>query len=180
MTTPIGQLAGLVQNIDSKNEKELTDKLNRYSGLTLLPGVFGYRDTLRHRLADRKASKGKVDRKALVSEYFGTFTTPLLTAAAGALVGSGIGAGVGALTGEGDEHVATGGILGASAGAVGGAAALLTGLALGLYKRRRSQEDHAKYLNADNLVAKNLLLPGYAAYQTGRRMRSQSAAALDA
>lgn len=180
-TTPLGQLAGLARGIDKSEEKKLTDKLNEYSGTTFLPASFGYRDTLRHRLADRKASKGKVDRKAIASEFFGNFTSPLLLTALSGVLGAGAGYLVDRHKGDIDlNNTIDGGIIGGAAGAIGSTVALLTGLGLGMYKRRRSQEDHAKYLKDDRLVDKNLLLPGYAAYNTGRRMRSQTAAALDA
>lgn len=175
---PLGSLMGLVQNInEGDDENKLREKLNDYSAATFLPGVLGYRDMLRDRLADRKVSKGKVDRKALVSEMLGTGSSTLLSALALGLLGGGAGY---VLGDSGSLGSRLGAGLGAGLGAAGGLSAALVGLLLGMYKRRRSAEEHGKYLTDPNLIAKNLLIPGYSAYQTGRRMRSRTAASLDA
>lgn len=172
----LGAILGMASDIDKNREKRLTEDLDDYTAASILPGVTGYRNALRGRLADRLASKGKVDRAGMFSELGGIITSPLALAALGGALGVGIGHYTDNSMVEGlpIEYVGSG--LGFSLGAIGS----LAGLALGLYRRRRSQEEHAEYLEDDGMVAKNLLVPGVAGHNVGRRARMGMAAALDA
>lgn len=156
-----GAIAGYV----SKNADP--DDVKDYNALSLIPGVGTYRGIKRTQLVDGYYSKGKRRNSADVSERAGSLTTALAIAALGGLGGAYLahkhggeyrdplyGAIVGATAGLG---------VGALAGGVGGIAGLLN---------PKTQDEHRKYLEDENLVAKNLFIPGYGAYQRGRRLRS--------
>lgn len=172
----LGAILGMASDIDKNREKRLTEDLDDYTAASMIPGVVGYRTALRGRLADRLASKGKVDRAGIFSELSGIITSPLALAA----LGGALGAGIGHYTDNSMVNGLPTGYLGAGLGFSLGAVGSLAGLALGLYRRRRSQEDHAEYLEDDGMVAKNLFVPGAAGHNIGRRARMIAASALDA
>ena len=152
----IGSLIGLVQ--DSEDLPKAED-LKNYSALSLVPGVSGYRSTVRDRLVDRMLSKGKVDKKAILSEGAGL---ALMLA-----LGAGAGAGIAHLT---DNSAQAG-----QGAALGAGLATLPAL-IALLKKRRSAKQHAEYLANENLVASNILNPFAGAYNSGARSKMRLAA----
>lgn len=157
----VGGLAGYAtRDVDPNTVKN-------YSALSLIPGVGGYRGVKRTQLVDQHYSKGKRRNSADASEKFGGLTSTLALMAIGAIGG-------GALGGIATENlggVGLGAGLGAVAGLGSGALGNVAGLALGLLEPRTPKE-HKNYLADKNLVSKNLLIPGYAGWHRGKRLRS--------
>lgn len=146
----IGHLIGYVAD-DPKNSIDL-DTGARMS--SLIPGVGGYRTAMADRAIDEILSKGKRSSSAIASERFGNVANLALLASLGMLVGGPPGA--------------------AAAGALSGISNI-GGYLGGLMRSARNAKDHADYLNS-NAVAKNILIPGHAGYQRGRRARQRLSA----
>lgn len=152
-----GAIAGYAsKNADPGDVKD-------YNALSLIPGVGTYRGIKRTQLVDGYYSKGKRRNSADASERVGSLTTALAIAALGGLGG--------AYLFHENGHPLSGAIMGATAGLGVGALAGGIGGVAGLLNPK-TQDEHRKYLEDENLVAKNLLIPGYGAYQRGRRLRS--------
>lgn len=143
----IGHLVGYTAN-DPKNMVN-PDAGGRLS--SLIPGVGGYRTAIADRAVDEILSKGKRSSSAVASERFGSVANSALLGLLGGLVGGPAGATVG----YGLSTMSN-----------------LLGYLGGYAKSPRTARQHADYLNS-SAVAKNLLIPGHAGYQKGRRARQR-------
>lgn len=135
-----GTIVGMVDNSSAPNDSK---------ALGYVPGVGESRQLRRRRERDRTLSGGTRDRSAILHELAGTITTPAILAALGAGLG-------GQLSGSG-HGVMLGGLAGAGTGMLANLGGGLAGLFTSTPDRRE------KYLKGS--MAKNYLIPGYAAYQ---------------
>lgn len=142
----LGSLAGMLTDTRSPEEqREASD----YGALNLLPGVGAYN------LAKRRgrAAKDQGGYGALVSEHLGV---PLSIAASG---------GLGGLIGSQFDAGAEGALLGAGLGA---GSQLLGFLGSGLTETRDREDMQQK--NTTMQMLANLLVPGVAGYEQGKRL----------
>lgn len=152
---PVGRGFGTLGHLLAYTNSDPKNSINPDAGARLssfIPGVGGYRTALADRAIDEILSKGKRSRSAVISERFGGLIN--------SLIWSGIGTAVlpciGTMAGLGISSLANaGGYLGGYAG------------------KARTAKEHSDYLSDDNLVLKNLLIPGRASYQKGRRARQR-------
>lgn len=161
-TTPIGDLVGLLQSSKNIPTKE---QLKEYNAASLLPGVTGARNVLRDRAIDEELSNGDVSRRAVITERLGSLLMPILMTG---LVGGG------AYLADKKFNEKLSNKLGLNsedfAGFAGTSAGLLTALPwlVGFLRKRRNAEQHKDYL-AGSPALLNLLVPGAAAHNLGRR-----------
>lgn len=156
----LAKLGGAIAGVCKNNEgQKYVEDIEKNPALSWIPGVGAYRYQQRA-IADAVANKSSAPRALAVSEDVGTLGAAVAPTLLGTGVGGLIGGGKGALVG---------GIAGAG---VSAAAQLLGGI-IGMSRRKRNPEESKAY-NQDvkSALLYNYLLPGSAAYNKARRMKS--------
>ena len=152
---PTGKGLGSIGHLIAYAKSDPKNSVNPDAGARLssfIPGVGGYRTAMADRTVDEILSKGKRSRSAAASERFGGILNSLIWGGVGTavlpVVGTAAGLGISSL-------------------------ANIAGYLGGYARKPRTAKEHADYLADDNLVLKNLLIPGRASYQRGRRARQR-------
>lgn len=135
------------------------------SALSVVPGVGQFRlGQRRRRVMDASNAAGASGTANLVAEHLGGLTSPLVSAAAGGLIGSGLGAAIGGHNGA--RHGAGRGAL---AGAAVGLTAPVVAAIAAAIRRKRSKQEQIASDTTGRAVAK-YLVPGLAAYDSAKRL----------
>ena len=158
---PVPTLGGSIAHLVNSGKNVDVESLKKFSPVAFAPFAGSYRNALRDMYVDNKLSGGKNIHKNVLSERFGGATSSALASTVGALAGlpfGPTGASIGAITGL-------------STGGLGNLVGKLTGMIKGtsLKDQNKLDEAHAKYLNDSSAAWKNYLIPGMAAYNSGRR-----------
>ena len=140
--------------------------LGKYSPASVLFPVAYNRARARDAYVDEKLSKGKVKHKFVLAESGGGKILNALLIGALSGIAS---AGYAAYSGGDRSKVQDLGIKGALWGAGSAFGANMLGEALGTLLPKRTDKEHAEYL--DGSVLPHHLIPGYAGFMAGRRNR---------